>query len=107
MLKKKQNNRKQVYSAEVAANASGSVKAQGKQIKIENSQSKGRGYDCDRGRGFSRDRGRANGAPRGGGHQISFCKTELSRKSDDRIESIYQNKIGSSLNSVSKEREGV
>ena len=45
--------------------------------------------------------------PRGGGHQMSFCKTEVNRESDDWIESIYQSKIDSSLNSDSKIKEGV
>ena len=41
------------------------------------------------------------------GHQMSFCKTEVIRESDDGIESIYQSKIDSSLNSDSKVKEGV
>ena len=61
------------------------------QTKNNNSQSKGRGYDRACGRGFFRGRGRANGATHGGGLQIRFCKTELNKKSDERIESIYQN----------------
>ena len=43
----------------------------------------------------------------GGGHQMSFCKTEVSKESDDGIESIYQSTIDSSLNSDSKVKEGV
>ena len=38
---------------------------------------------------------------------MSFCKTEVSRESDDGKESIYQSKIDSSLNSDSKVKEGV
>ena len=38
---------------------------------------------------------------------MSFCKTEVNRESDDGIESIYQSKIDSSLNSDSKVKEGV
>ena len=38
---------------------------------------------------------------------MSFCKTEVNRESDDGIESIYQSKIDSSLNSDSKFKEGV
>ena len=38
---------------------------------------------------------------------MRFCKTEVSRESDDGIESIYQSKIDSSLNSDSKVKEGV
>ena len=38
---------------------------------------------------------------------MSFCKTEVSKESQDGIESIYQSKIDSSLNSDSKDKEGV
>ena len=38
---------------------------------------------------------------------MSFCKTEVNKESDDGIESIYQSKIDSSLNSDSKVKEGV
>ena len=43
----------------------------------------------------------------GAGHQMSFCKTEMNRESDDGIESIYQSKIDNSLNSDSRIKEGV
>ena len=78
------------------------------QIKSEEIESsRDRGYTRGRGRGFFRSRGKTDDAPRGGGHQMSFCKTEVKRKSDDGIESIYQSKIDSSLNSDSKAKEGV
>ena len=38
---------------------------------------------------------------------MSFCKTEINRESGDGIGSIYQNKVDSSLNSDSKDKEGV
>ena len=38
---------------------------------------------------------------------MSFCKTEVSEESQDGIESIYQSKIDSSLNSDSKVKQGV
>ena len=38
---------------------------------------------------------------------MSFCKTGVSKESDDGIESIYQSKIDRSLNSDSKIKEGV
>ena len=38
---------------------------------------------------------------------MSFCKTEVSRESDDGIESIYQSMIDSSLNSDSQVKDGV
>ena len=113
----KNPDRKQAYSAEVASGSSGSKGSnsdyggeneQGTQIKSEESESsRGRGYTRGRGRGFFRGRGKTDGAPRGGGHQMSFCKTEVSRESDDGIESIYQSKIDSSLDSDSKVKEGV
>ena len=56
---------------------------------------------------YFRGGGKTDGATRGGGHQMSFCKTEVSKESQDGIESIYQSKIDSSLNSDSKVKEGV
>ena len=110
----KNPDRKQAYSAEVASGSKGSKSdyagenEQGTQIKSEESESsRGRGYTRGRGRGYFRGRGRTDGAPRGGGHQMSFCKTEVNRDTDDGIESIYQSKIDSSLNSDSKVKEGV
>ena len=38
---------------------------------------------------------------------MSFCKTEVSKESQDGIESIYQSKIDSSSNSDSKIKQGV
>ena len=108
---------KQAYSAEVASGSSGSKGSnsdyggeheQGTQLKSEESESsRGRGYTRGRGRSLFRGRGRTDGAPCCGGHQMSFCKTEVNKESQDGIESIYQNKIDSSLNSDSKVREGV
>ena len=110
----KNPDRKQAYSAEVASGSKGSnsdyggENEQGTQIKSEESESsRGRGYTRGRGRGYFRGRGKTNGAPRGGGHQMSFCKTEVNRDTDDGIESIYQSKIDSSLNSDSNVKEGV
>ena len=110
----KNPDRKQAYSAEVASGSKGSnsdyggENEQGTQIKSEESESsRGRGHTRGRGRGYFRGRGKTDGAPRGGGHQMSFCKTEVSKESQDGIESIYQSKIDSSLNSDSKVKEGV
>ena len=113
----KNPDRKQAYSAEVASGSTGSKGSnsdyggeneQGTQIKSEESESsRGRGYTRGRGRGYFRGRGKTDGAARGGGHQMSFCKTEVSKESDDGIESVYQSKTDSSLNSDSKVKEGV
>ena len=120
----KNPDRKQAYSAEIASGSSGnsgskgsntdsSVVAQGMQYRNddapnrESESSRGRGYTRGRGRGYFRGRGKTDGAPRGGGHQMSFCITEVSRESDDGIESIYQSKNDSSLNSDSNVKEGV
>ena len=110
----KNPDRKQAYSAEVASGSKGSnsdyggENEQGTQIKSEESESsRGRGYTHGRGRGFFRGRGKTDGAPRGGGHQMSFCKTEVNRESEDGIESIYQSNIDSSSNSDSKVKEGI
>ena len=113
----KNTDRKQAYSAEVASGSGGSKGSnsdyggeneQGTQIKSEESESsRGRGYTHGRGRGYFRGCGKTDGAPRGGGHQMSFCKTEVNRDTDDGIESIYQSKIGSYLNSDSNVKEGI
>ena len=113
----KNPDRKQSYCAEVASGSSGSKESnsdydgeheQGTQIKSEESESsRGRGYTRGRGRSVFRGRGKTDGAPRGDGHQMSFCKTEVSKESQDGIENIYQSKIDSSLNSDSKVKEGV
>ena len=110
----KNPDRKQAYSAEVASGSKesnsdyGGENEQGTQIKSEESESsRGRGYTRGRGRGYFRGRGKTDGAPRGGGHQMSFCKTEVNRDTDDGIESIYQSKIDSSLKSDSNVKEGV
>ena len=88
----KNPDRKQAYSAEVASGSKGSnsdyggENEQGTQIKSEESESsRGRGYTRGRGRGYFRGRGKTDGAPRGGGHQMSFCKTEVNRDTDDGI----------------------
>ena len=73
----------------------------------ENESSRGRGYTRGRGRGFFRGRGKTDSAPRGGGHQMSFCKTAVNKEWQYGIESIYQSKFDSSLNSDSKVKEGV
>ena len=110
----KNPDRKQAYSAEVTSGSKGSnsdyggENEQGTQIKSEESESsRGRGYTRGRGRGYFRGRGKTDGAPLGGGHQMSFCKTKVNRDTDDGIESIYQSKIDSSLNSDSNVKEGV
>ena len=56
---------------------------------------------------FFRGRGKTDGAPRGGGHQMSFCKTEVNKESQDGFENINQSKTDRSLNSDSKDKEGV
>ena len=68
-----------------------------------------RGFNRGRGagRGFFRSRGKSDGTSRGAGHQMSFYKTEVNRESDDGIGNIYQNKVDSSLNSDSKDKDGV
>ena len=72
-----------------------------RRLSEESESSRGRGYTRGRGRGYFRGRGKTAGAPRGGGHHMRFYKTEVNRESDDGIESIYQSKIDSSLNSDS------
>ena len=113
----KNSDRKLAYSAEIASGSSGSkgnntdssVVAQGMQYRNDDAPNRGRGFGRGRGagRGFTRGRGKSDGTSRGAGHQMSFCKTEINRESDDGIGSIYQNKVDSSLNSDSKDKESV
>ena len=79
--------RKQAYSAEVARGSKGNnsdyggENELGTQIKSEESES-GTGCGCtrDRGRGSFRGRGSTDGAPRGGGHQMSFLQVRDSSR---------------------------
>ena len=103
----KNPDRKQAHSAEVASGSEGSnsdyggENEQGTQTKSEERESsRSRGYTRGRSRGFFRGRWKTDGAPRGGGHQMRFCKTEVNKESDDGIESIYQSKIDSSLTRI-------
>ena len=60
---------------------------QGTQLSYEESEpSRGRGYTRGRGanRGSLRVRSRTDGAPRGGGHQISFCTLGSKKISNDQ-----------------------
>ena len=79
------------------------------QYRNDDAPNRGRGFGRGRGagRGFTRGGGKSEGTSRGAGHQMSFCKTEINRESNDGIGSIYQNKVDSSLNSDSKDKEGV
>ena len=113
----KNPDKKQAYSVEVANESSrskgnnsdyGGENEQGTQIKSEESESsRGRGYMRGRDRGPFGGRGRTDSAPRGGGLQTSFCKLGINKESHDGIESIYQNKTDSSLNSDNKVKEVV
>ena len=111
----KNPDRKQAYSAEIASGNSGSkgsntdssIVAQGMQYRNDDAPNRGRGFGRGHGagRGFTRGRGKSDGTSRGAGHQMSFCKTEINRESDDGIGSIYQNKVDSSLNSEARIRK--
>ena len=71
------------------------------QSKSDNMPSKGN--SSSRGRGNFRGRGRGNDNRN---YQLRFCKTEISRKSDE-IESIYQSKSESPLIADKGDEEGV
>ena len=106
----KNPDRKQAYSAEVGASASGysgnkgssyapKDETQRSQSKSDTVQTKGSNSDRGRGRGYSRGRGR------GGGHQMSFCKTTMNRSHE--IEGLYKSKEESPLINDNVDREGV
>ena len=50
---------------------------QGAQARSDNYQNKGRGSSNGPGRIFPRGQGRGGNPPRGGRHQVSFCKMQI------------------------------
>ena len=80
---------------------------QGAQARSDSFQNKGHGNSFGRGRNFPRGRGRGGNPPRGGGHQVNFCKTQIEERSENGIENICQSKGDNSINSLTKDKEGV
>ena len=108
----KNPNRMQANSAEVGNEAKGGDsdaknEMQGAQARSDNFQNKGRGNSFGRGRNFPRGHGRGGNPPRGCGHQVNFCETQIEERSENGIENIYQSKGDNSINSVTKDKEGV
>ena len=108
----KNPNRMQANSAEVGNEAKGGDsdaknEMQGAQARSDSFQNKGRGNSFGRGRNFPRGRGRGGNPPRGGGHQVNFCKTQIEERSESGIENICQSKGDNSINSMTKDKEGV
>ena len=108
----KNPNRMQASSAEVGNQAEGGDsdaknEMQGAQARSDSFQNKGRGNSFGRGRNFPRGRGRGGNPPRGGGHQVNFCKTQIEERSENGIENICQSKGDNSINSMTKDKEGV
>ena len=79
------------------------------QYRNDDAPNRGRKFGRERGagRGFTCGCGKSDGTSCGTGHQMSFCKMEINRESDDGIGSTFQNKVDSSLNLDSKDKEGV
>ena len=108
----KNPNRMQANSAEVGNEAKrgdsdAKNEMQGAQARSDSFQNKGRGNSFCRGRNFPHGRGRGGNPPRSGGHQVNFCKTQIEERSESGIENIYQSKGDNSINSVTKDKEGV
>ena len=108
----KNPNRMQANSVEVGNEAKGGDsdaknEMQGPQARSDSFHNKGRGNSFGRGRNFPRGRGRGGNPPRGGGHQVNFCKTQIGERSENGIENICQSKGDSSINSMTKDKEGV
>ena len=102
----------QAGSAEIGNEAKGgnsdvNGEAQWAQFRSDNYQNKGPGNSHGHGRGFPCGRDRGGNTPRGGGHQLFFCRTQVEERSDSEIESIYQNNRDNSINSEGKGKEGV
>ena len=68
------------------------MKCKGHRLGLIVSRIRGRGNSYSRGRDFPRGRGRGSNPPRGGGHQVNFCKTQIEERSENGIENIYQSK---------------
>ena len=66
----------------------------GAHARSDNYQNKRRGSNNGRRRVFPLGHGRGGNPPRGGGHQVIFCKTRIEERSDNEIETIYQSKGG-------------
>ena len=108
----KNPNRMQASSAEVGNEAKGGDsdaknEMQGAQARSDSFQNKGCGNSFGRSRNFPRGRGRGGNPPRGGGHQVNFCKTQIEERSESGIENICQSKGDNSINSMTKDKEGV
>ena len=108
----KNPNRMQASTAEVGKKAKGcdsddKNEMQGAQARSDSYQNKGRGNSYGRGRNLLCGRGRGGNPPRGGGHQVNFCKTQIEERSEKGMENICQNKGDDSINSVTKDKEGV
>ena len=58
---------------------------QGAQARSNSFQNKGRGNSYGRGRDFHRGRGRGGNPPRGGRHQVNFCRTQIEERSENGI----------------------
>ena len=56
---------------------------------------------------FPRGRGWEGNPPRGGRHKVNFCKTQIEERSENGIGNSYQSKGENSINSVTKDKEGV
>ena len=103
----KNPNRMKTSSAEVvneakAGDSDAKSEIQGAQARSDNYQDNG----CGSSNG-PRGRGRGGNPPRGGGHQVNFCKTQIEERSESEIENIYQSKGVKSINPVMKDKEGV
>ena len=108
----KNPNRMQASSAEVGNEAEGGDsdaknEMQRAQATSDSFQNEGRGNSFGRGRNFPRGRGRGGNPPRGGGHQVNFCKMQIKERSENGIENICQSKGDNSINSMTKDKEGV
>ena len=80
---------------------------QGTQARSDRFQNKGRGNSYGRSRNFPCGRGRGGNPPHGGGHQVNFSKMQIEKRSENGIEIICQSKGDNSINSVTKDVEGV
>ena len=107
----KNPNRMQASIAEVVNEAKGcdsdeKMKCKGQSIGLIVTRIKGAAVEMVALEIFPVDEGRGGNPPRGGGHQVNFCKTQIEERSENGIENIYQSKGDNSNNSVTKIRKG-
>ena len=97
----------EVINEEKGCDSEAKNELQGEQARSDSYQNKGRGNSYGRVKKFPCGRGWGGYPPRGGGHQVNFCKAQFKERSESGIENICQSEGDNSINSLTKDKEGV